>query len=281
MKTDTLFYRLFQTFPATLFELLGADPALAFDYEFRSVELKQTAFRLDGVFVPTTPDRPLYFVEVQFQPDRRFYSRLFTEIFLYIHQLAPASDWRVLVLFPGRSADPADQPAFADLLSGSRVQRLYLDELEPGLSPSLGVGLVRLVVEDERSAVARARQLLVQAVREPMDEAARRQALELIETFIVYKLPQMSRQEIEAMFGLDELKQTRYFQDVQAEARQEEALALVTRLLTKRFGPPDATVQQRLRELSLEQIEALGEALLDFKEEADLRAWLAALSKRG
>lgn len=35
----------------------------------------------------------------------------------------------------------------------------------------------------------------------------------------MYKLPRLSRREIEAMFSLDELKQTRYFQDVREEAK--------------------------------------------------------------
>ncbi|HEY9781926.1 MAG TPA: hypothetical protein V6D09_17515 [Leptolyngbyaceae cyanobacterium] len=34
----------------------------------------------------------------------------------------------------------------------------------------------------------------------------------------------MTRQEFEAMFGLDELKKTRYFQDVAQEAKQEGKL---------------------------------------------------------
>lgn len=55
--------------------------------------------------------------------------------------------------------------------------------------------------------------------------------LQLIETILVYKLPRLSRREIEAMFSLEELKQTRYFQDVQEEARLKSKLESVPRLL--------------------------------------------------
>lgn len=41
MRTDTLFYQLFQTCPELLFEILGQDPALAQSYEFSSREVKQ------------------------------------------------------------------------------------------------------------------------------------------------------------------------------------------------------------------------------------------------
>ena len=70
MKTDSLFYRLFKRCPKLAIELLGLD----YDndsYCFGSEEVKQTAFRLDGVFTPLSDDmeQPLIFVEVQYQAD--------------------------------------------------------------------------------------------------------------------------------------------------------------------------------------------------------------------
>ncbi|MBC6420000.1 MAG: DUF2887 domain-containing protein, partial [Prochloron sp. SP5CPC1] len=47
MKTDSLFYRIFQSGPEIFFELIG-QPYRA-GYHFRSIEVKQTAFRIDGV----------------------------------------------------------------------------------------------------------------------------------------------------------------------------------------------------------------------------------------
>jgi predicted transposase/invertase (TIGR01784 family) len=37
--------------------------------------------------------------------------------------------------------------------------------------------------------------------------------IDLIETIIIYKLPQKSREEIEAMLELQDLKQTRFYQE--------------------------------------------------------------------
>ena len=77
MKTDSLFYRLFQNFPSLLFELIGVSVAHSEEYQFRSVEIKQTAFRIDGLFAPPkdNTELPLFFVEVQFSGERDFYSR--------------------------------------------------------------------------------------------------------------------------------------------------------------------------------------------------------------
>ncbi|AKG21071.1 hypothetical protein IJ00_06965 [Calothrix sp. 336/3] len=84
MKTDSIFYSIFQSFPNTFFELINQPPSLAQVYQFSSVEVKQLAFRIDGVFLPNTLELPIYFAEVQFQPDKKFYSRFFTEIFNYL-----------------------------------------------------------------------------------------------------------------------------------------------------------------------------------------------------
>ena len=43
---------------------------------------------------------------------------------------------------------------------------------------------------------------------------------DLIETIMVYKLPQKSREEIEAMFGLSDLKQTKVYQEALEEGEQ-------------------------------------------------------------
>ena len=67
MRRDTIFYQLFQQLPTLLFDLIPQPPENANRYVFDAVEVKETGFRLDGVFVP--PDRSgiVYFCEVQFQ----------------------------------------------------------------------------------------------------------------------------------------------------------------------------------------------------------------------
>ncbi|NEQ41337.1 MAG: DUF2887 domain-containing protein [Okeania sp. SIO3I5] len=52
MKTDSIFYRLFLEMPGIYFQLIGESPTMAKSYKFQSVEIKQTAFRLDGILVP-------------------------------------------------------------------------------------------------------------------------------------------------------------------------------------------------------------------------------------
>lgn len=60
------------------------------------------------------------------------------------------------------------------------------------------------------------------------------------------------------------------------QGRQEGITAFTLRLLQRRIGDLDAQTEARIRALSIEQLEQLGEALLDFTKPADLAAWLRA-----
>jgi predicted transposase/invertase (TIGR01784 family) len=58
------------------------------------------------------------------------------------------------------------------------------------------------------------------------------------------------------------------------QERREVEIALITRQLTRRLGEVDPSLSDRIRRLSNLALEALGIALLDFSEVADLVAWL-------
>jgi predicted transposase/invertase (TIGR01784 family) len=278
LKTDSLFYYLFQTLPGILFELLGQPATLAQNYEFRSVELKQTAFRIDGVFLPqpNIDEQPVYIVEVQFQRDLHFYQRFFAEIFLFLQQNPETVDVRPVVLFAKRSIEPEAIHLYRTLLEGAQVQRVYLEDLTLLPTSSLGIGLVQLIVAQPEQAQTRAQQLLTQTRSQEQPTLSIAAIIELIETIVVYKFPQLSRQEIKQMLGLSEIRQTRVYQEALQEGRQEEGLSLVLRLLTRRVGVLTPELEAQVRSLSLTQIEGLSEALLDFTDISDLRAWLPA-----
>jgi predicted transposase YdaD len=156
------------------------------------------------------------------------------------------------------------------------------DQKEHSLLPtsSLGIGLVQLIVAQPEQAQTQAQQLLTQTRSQEQPTLSIAAIIELIETIVVYKFPQLSRQEIEQMLGLSEIRQTRVYQEAlqegRQEGRQEEGLSLVLRLLTRRVGVLTPELEAQVRSLSLTQIEELSEALLDFTDISDLRAWLPA-----
>jgi hypothetical protein len=56
--------------------------------------------------------------------------------------------------------------------------------------------------------------------------------------------------------------------------KDEEARSLVLRLLNRRFSKISKPLLSKIETLSLEQTEALSEAVLDFTTIADLKTWL-------
>ncbi len=79
------------------------------------------------------------------------------------------------------------------------------------------------------------------------------------------------------------MRESVIYQDIRAEGKAEgkaegvkqEAVSLVLRLLKKRIGEINAEDESQITALSVEQLEALGEALLDFSSGDDLSSWLA------
>lgn len=58
------------------------------------------------------------------------------------------------------------------------------------------------------------------------------------------------------------------------EGRKDEALSFLTRQLTRRIGSIAPETREQIQTLSVEELEDLGEALLDFSEASDLTNWL-------
>ncbi len=292
MKTDSLFYRLFQTLPQLLFDLIAQPVGDAARYHFASVELKQTAFRLDGVLQPPDdqPDWPLFFVEVQFQLDPELYSRLFAEVFLYLRLHRPVHPWQAVVIYPSRAIDPGAHPHYDLLLQSNQVRRVYLDEWTRPRQ-TLMQRVMGVLLADPSQAVREAQTLLGQLQQaHGIDTALTTAIVNVVETILVYKLPTLSREEIQAMLDLTDvdLKQTRFYQEVftegeqagqqkgRQEGRQEGEVTLILRLLQRRCGELVPPVRERITHLSLSQLEALGEALLEFRGLEDLELWLVA-----
>jgi hypothetical protein len=140
---------------------------------------------------------------------------------------------------------------------------------------------------------------------EPGDRLYRFSALELKELshrldldtvvlpMLVQRFPAMTEEQIMVIAGIprEEIRHTRAVQDWLAEGRQEgleeglqegrqegrqeEAANLALRQLARRCGPLIEATTARIQALPLERLEALADALLDFRGAADLDAWLA------
>jgi predicted transposase/invertase (TIGR01784 family) len=280
MKRDSIFYRLFQQSPSLLFDLLENPPDNATEYRFDSVAVKEPKFEIDGVFLPPDNDSSgvIYFCEVQFQKDERLYERVFGESFLYFYrQRERFTDWQIVVIYPTRSLEQSNAHPYRALLNCEQVHRIYLNELGEIQQLPLGVALMVLTTVEETQAPEKARYLLARTQEQIADTEASRAIIEMIATIMVYKFTNLSRQEVEAMLGL-QLADTRVYREAKEEGRLEGRLegesALILRLLQRRFGAVDEVLAARIQALEIEQLESLAEALLDFTTLNDLVLWL-------
>lgn len=282
MRRDSIFYKLFKQFPGLLFELVEAPPG-ATNYQFESVEVKETSFRIDGVFLP--PDdadsQVVFLAEVQFQKDEDLYFRFFSELSLFLYRNPIRyDDWVGVIIFGSRNLEPSNLNIHRSLLLGGQVHRIYLDELGDVEEQTLGLGLMLLTVKEGTEAIDTARFLLTQALQESQTAI-----IDLVTTIIIYKFTNLSREEIVSMLGLD-LVEPRAIREAKEEGleqglergleqgRTQEALSLVMRLLNRRLGEVSPQCVSQIEGLSLSQIEALGEDLLDFTTVGDLQIWL-------
>src|SRR6478735_2699997 len=137
MITDPIFYRLFETSPETFFLLLGMPAEAASDmaarYQYQAIEFKETSHRTDGVFLPTEPGLPLYFLEVQFYPLPSVFADLAVKVYTYLKQPGPAAPYR-------------------PLLDTGLLRCFYLDEMPELSSAPLGLSILYLIRQAEEQA---------------------------------------------------------------------------------------------------------------------------------
>jgi len=146
---------------------------------------------------------------------------------------------------------------------------------------------VKLIVSKKSQAPELVSGLMQRTRTEIVDATIKRDIVELLETVLLSKFSNLTRQEIEAMFLLSDIKQTRVYQEARQEGRQEgiqegiqkgrqnEAKTLLLRLLSKRFGQLTDRQTFLISSLDVEELEELGEVFLDFVSLVDLDNWLA------
>jgi len=280
MKTDKLFYRIFLNQPDLIAELIPGIPSDC-EFEYSAPVLKEKETRLDGLLTPISnnSDVPLIFLEAQMQRDPKFYSRYFRGIFSYIDQYEISRNWRGLLILLNKRLELGSELPHRNLLN-SQVERLYLEDLlhQDDLSPNLAI--LRLIVTPKDQAGLAARKILNSVTT----EAEFQLKLDLVESILVNKFTQLTLEEIQKMLNLKEadITQTRFYQEVleigekkglQQGVQQGEA-NLTIRLLKRRCGNLTAIQEQKVRSLSISQLESLGEGLLDFQNMSDLENWL-------
>jgi predicted transposase YdaD len=180
---------------------------------------------------------------------------------LYLNQYAPVQDWRAVAIFPNRNTEPVQSVHYEEIFRSNRLRVVYLNEIE---TESPYIGLVKLIITPEDGVIAPARDLVIK-YREVSG------LLEFVETILAYKLKNLTREEIEAMFTLGDLKQTRVYQD----AYREGKLRTILRQLSRKFDTLSPQLISQISSLPIERLDDLADAVLDLQSVDDLVQWIA------
>jgi predicted transposase/invertase (TIGR01784 family) len=268
MRRDSIFYRLFQQRPVLLFDLITDAPDDRADYLFDSVEVKETSFRIDGVFLPPDPTGIVYFCEVQFQKDELLYERLTCEASLYFYRHRDrCRDWRVVAVYPSRTIEQSDLIPHQGLMDIGKLRRVYLNELGDVRQLPMGLNLMVLTTLEDHAAQEAAR-YLVRQTQSTLEET--RAIINMVTTIMAYKFTHLTTDEVEAMLGI-ELEQTGFYKSAKAEGEAK----IILKLLQRQFGTLPDAVRDQIAAFSVEQLELLAEEILDFPAMTDLLNWLA------
>lgn len=278
MKTDPLFYELFQAAPQTFFELVQIKPSCS--YRFESITVKMSEKRIDGVLEPLDVSQPYYFLEVQAFPDEVIYWRATREVATFFEQRPHLKDtkWQVIILW----LNIEDDPGFGALRLLARKPKPNLlsldliDLLKQLPDTSLALNVLRpLLAEDEREV----RENVVQWV-ENIHHATvsngnlEERLIDVLSQMIEQKFKTLSYEELSQMLRLTPFRETASVQQVLKEDRIETLLNMIE---VKFDTTPEKgeTIAANLVQLDLNTLKALIRQLMRLETLEQLEYWIA------
>ncbi len=233
-------------------------------------ELSIEPIRADSLIMLQSEDVVLH-LEFQTVPRATIPFRM-ADYRLRVHRKYPNKDMRQIVIYLKETgSDLVQQNSFS--ISGMRhefeVIRLWEQDYAnflnfPGLLP-----LAVLGQSDNPTQTLREVSSVIDRIEDRRQKSNIAAATSILAGLVLEK------DVVRAVLREEIMRESVIYQDIKAEGRKEEAISLVLRLLKKRIGEIRPEDESRITGLSVEQLEALGEALLDFSSSDDLRMWLA------
>ena len=259
MKRDPLFFRLFKELPGCFFQLVGRSQREAQRYTLEAIEYKATSVRLDGFFRPLEPgDDPAYLWEAQFYPSENVYANLFSKVGRFLEHGDAGQDWVAVVIYPNRELEQENLHPYRCLLESDQLVRIYMDELPPAPPDRFEMGILELIAADPETALKKAQTMLPRVRVSKQPKQFQQALVQLIETVIVHQFPSWTREEIEKMLRVTDVRETRVFQEGREEGIEEgtaKTIESVARRLLK-MGRPVAEIVQ-ITDLTPAQIRKL------------------------
>ncbi len=233
-------------------------------------ELFVDPIRADALILLQSPEVVLH-LEFQTKPDEAIPFRM-ADYRLRVHRRYPDKDMRQIVIYlKPTGSELVRKNVFS--ISGMRhefeVIRLWEQATAdffkfPGLLPLAVLGRT-----EDRTQTLQEVSLLIDKLKDRKEQSNIAAATSILAGLVLNKevIKQVLREEI--------MQESVIYQDIKEQGVQQGQANLILRQLKRRLGKFESGDETRITRLSVEQLEALGEALLDFSSRDDLLAWLA------
>jgi len=116
-------------------------------------------------------------------------------------------------------------------------------------------------------------QTLLQRVIQQVNELEEEKRVEISAYAQIVAGLKYEKDLVKRLFREGMMRESVIYQDIIREGEEKGERSLILRLLTRRVGELPQLWRDRVNSLSLEQLENLGEALLDFQGIEDLETW--------
>jgi len=277
MKTDPLFYELFQAAPQTFFELLQIQPPCP--YRFESITVKASEKRIDGVLEPEMVGQTIYFLEVQAFPDNVIYWRAMREVSTYFEQRPKlkGTPWQAIILWLNKDDDPGFN--MLSLLARKPKPRLVSVDLLQLLNKldehSLVLNVLRPLLVDSELEVRQNVVKWVDSIRQTpnLDQYTEERLISVLSQMIEEKFKTLNYKELSEMLRLTPFRETASYQ----EALKEDRVDLLASQIQVKFDlPPELLepVAVDLKKLDLTTLEVLFKQILRLETFEQLEHWI-------
>jgi predicted transposase/invertase (TIGR01784 family) len=235
-------------------------------------ELSVEPIRADSLILLANEDLILH-LEFQTAPDREMPFRML-DYRVRAYRKFPTKRMRQIVIYLTRTASELvfqttfeieyTRHQFEIIRLWEQPSQIFLES--PGLYPFASLGQT-----DEPELVLRSVAAKIE------DIGSRKIQSDLAATAAVLAGLVLDRDRIKRILRREIVRESVIYQDILEEGLErglQQERALVVRLLTKKLGNLSSEIQDRVSSISIERVEALGEALLDFTTLADLDEFL-------
>jgi predicted transposase/invertase (TIGR01784 family) len=162
------------------------------------------------------------------------YANLLSKIGRFLEHGHVNQDWVAIVIYPNRAMEQKNLRPYRWLFQSDQLIRVFLDELPAALPDQFEMGILELIAAKPELALNKAQAMVPRIRRSKRPADFQRLVLQLLETVLLAQFPKLSREEIEKMVHLADLRETRVFQEALEEGEEkglekgrEEALVKV------------------------------------------------------